>query len=142
MKAGITPERLRAFAAAAKDFYEAGPWRHLDDGDLVKVEAPHAGKGLSLVCVMGSAGKEFGLSFFASERQYRSIFDHPTPEALFAGGAWGVWFNPGWNTPPSDVLAWDEHQLPLASPRAYPVDAWQSTPFATAWLKAEASRRK
>jgi Tetratricopeptide repeat len=121
---GVTPERLRAFADAAKRFYDAAPWRHLDDGDLIRVESPKVGKGLSLLGVMGSGGHEFGLSFFNSERQYRSIFRDATPEALFAGGAWGVWFNNGWDTPPSDVLAWDEHQLPLASLHAYPVAAF------------------
>lgn len=120
---GVTPERLRAFADAAKRFYDAAPWRHLDDGDLIEVESPEVGKGLSLLGVMGSAGREFGLSFFNSEQEYRSIFVDATPEASFAGGAWGVWFNHGWDTPPSDVLAWDEHQLPLASLHAYPVAA-------------------
>ncbi len=120
---GVTPERLRGFAGAAKAFYEAAPWRHLDDGDLVRVEAPKAQKGLSLFCVMGAAGQEFGLSFFGSERQYQAIFDAPEPETLFGGGAWGVWLNRGWDTPPSDVLVWDEHQLPLASIRAYPLAA-------------------
>jgi tetratricopeptide (TPR) repeat protein len=118
---GVTPERLRSFADAAKQFYDAAPWRYLDDGDLVKVEAPKAGKGLSLVGVMGSAGQEFGLSFFESDRQYRRVLSDATPETMFAGGAWGVWFNRGWEIPASDLLAWDEHQLPLASPRAYPI---------------------
>jgi tetratricopeptide (TPR) repeat protein len=121
---GVTPDRLRAFADAAKRFHDAAPWRHLGDGDLIEVESPKAGKGLSLLGVMGSAGQEFGLSFFKSERQYRSIFEDATPEALFAGGVWGVWFNAGWDTAPGDVLAWDEHQLPLASPHAYPVAAF------------------
>jgi tetratricopeptide (TPR) repeat protein len=120
---GVTPERLRGFGGAAKAFYEAAPWRHLDDGDLVRVEAPKAPKGLSLFCVMGAAGQEFGLSFFGSARQYEAIFDAPEPETLFGGGAWGVWLNRGWDTPPSDVLLWDEHQLPLASNRAYPLAA-------------------
>ena len=45
---GVTPARLTAFADAAKRFFDAAPWRHLDDGDLIKVENPKAGRGLSL----------------------------------------------------------------------------------------------
>jgi tetratricopeptide (TPR) repeat protein len=120
---GVTPERLRAFADAARRFYEAAPWRHLDDADLLRVEAPKVVKDLSHFCVMGSGGQEFGLSFFASERQHRSLLAASEPEEFFSKGAWGVWFNRGSETPPSDVLAWDEHDLPLASPRAYPVAA-------------------
>jgi len=118
---GVTVDRLRAFAAAASAFYEAAPWRHLDDGDLVRIEAPKAARGLSLFCVMGSGGREFGLSFFASEGRYRSLFEAPSPEAAFGGGAWSVWFSPGWEIPPADLYAWDEHHLPVASPVAYPV---------------------
>jgi hypothetical protein len=50
---GVTPARLAAFADAAKRFFDAAPWRHLDDGDLIKVEKPKAGRGLSLFGVMG-----------------------------------------------------------------------------------------
>src|SRR6266852_2307476 len=36
---GVTVERMRAFAVAARDFYAAAPWRHLSDEDLIYVEA-------------------------------------------------------------------------------------------------------
>jgi tetratricopeptide (TPR) repeat protein len=51
------------------------------------------------------------------------MFEALSPEAVFTGGVWGVWFSPGWEIPPADLYAWDEHHLPLASPRAYPVAA-------------------
>jgi tetratricopeptide (TPR) repeat protein len=118
---GVTPERLRAFADAAKAFYEAAPWRHLGDGDLVRVEAPKAGKGLSLFGVMGSAGREFGLSFFLSADQYEAVLAGASPEEVFQrGGAWSVNFDPPWHTPFSDLDAWQKHDLPLAAERAYP----------------------
>ena len=37
---GVTVERMRAFAVAARDFYAAALWRHLSDEDLIHVEAP------------------------------------------------------------------------------------------------------
>jgi len=36
---GVTIERMRAFAEAAKRFYLAAPWRHLTDEDLIQVDA-------------------------------------------------------------------------------------------------------
>ena len=71
---GVTPARLAAFADAAKRFFDAAPWRHLQDGDLIKVEKPKAGRGLALFGVLGGAGEQFGLGFFSSAAQYR---DHP-----------------------------------------------------------------
>src|SRR6266849_1101623 len=35
---GVTVERMRAFAIAARDFHDAAPWRHLSDEDLIHVE--------------------------------------------------------------------------------------------------------
>ena len=129
---GVTPERLRAFADAAKAFYEAAPWRHLDSEDLVKVEAPKAGRGLSLFVVMGSAGQQFGLGFFSSAAKFRALQTGATPEILLEdGGEWAIYLSPGWETPLADVMAWDRLQLPLASAHAYPsairVDPWRDT---------------
>ena len=118
---GVTPDRLRAFADAARQFYEAAPWRHLNDGDLIEVEAPKIGRGLNLFGVMGSAGAEFGLGFFSSVKQYRQILAHaPVETILEHGGEWAVYLSPGWEIPLADLDAWDRLGLPLASDRAYP----------------------
>src|SRR4029077_11159024 len=60
---GVTVERMRAFATAARRFWEAQPWQHLTDEDLVHVEAPSAGRGLAHVTVLGAGGQTFGLGF-------------------------------------------------------------------------------
>lgn len=49
---GVTVDRMRAFAGAAKRFYEAAPWRHLTDEDLIHVEAPKKEPGLRHVVVL------------------------------------------------------------------------------------------
>ncbi|HXH84962.1 MAG TPA: hypothetical protein VNN07_18790 [Candidatus Tectomicrobia bacterium] len=58
---GMTVERMRSFAAAARAFHEAAPWRYLTDEDLIHVEAPDVGPGLRHVTVLGAAGQSFGL---------------------------------------------------------------------------------
>jgi tetratricopeptide (TPR) repeat protein len=118
---GVTPARLAAFADAAKSFFDAAPWRHLGDGDLIEVEAPKAGRGLSLLGVMGNAGQQFGLGFFSSVAQYQAILDSAPPETMLEnGGEWAIYFSPGWETAFADLDAWDTLHLPLASDRAYP----------------------
>jgi len=64
--AGVTADRMCAFAEAAKRFYEVAPWRHLSDEDLIRVDAPVVETGLSHVAVLGAAGQTFGLGFFKS----------------------------------------------------------------------------
>jgi hypothetical protein len=119
---GVTPERLRAFADAAKRFFEAAPWRHLNDGDLIEVEEPRSGPGLDRFGVMGSAGQQFGLGFFSSVAQYRAILENAPPEKILEhGGEWAIYFSPGWETPFADLDAWARLRLPLASERAYPM---------------------
>jgi tetratricopeptide (TPR) repeat protein len=119
---GVTPDRLRAFAGAAKQFYDAAPWRHLDDGDLIRAEKPSAAEGLRLFSVMGAAGQEFGLGFFSSEERYDAMMAGTPPDVLFSRGPeWAVFFSPAWETPAGDVLAWERHALPLASGSAYPM---------------------
>ena len=79
---GVTPERLRGFADAAKRFYDAAPWRHLDDGDLIGSSRRRQGRGCRSSGVMGSAGQEFGLSFFTPSGSTSPSSTAPTPETL------------------------------------------------------------
>jgi hypothetical protein len=118
---GVTPERLAAFADAAKRFYEAAPWQHLGEYDLIAIESPKAGAGLSLLAVMGGAGETFGLGFFSSLRRYHAMMDGTPPETLMKEGSdWAVYLSPPWETAFGDLDAWERYGLPLASDRAYP----------------------
>ena len=122
---GVTVERMRAFAAAARDFYAGAPWRHLSDEDLIHVEAPRVGTGFRHVTVLGRAGQTFGLGFFRSEKDFDQLQASPDPETfLESGGRWTVIFDPPWDTPFSDLDLWEEHALPLAETTAYPMAAW------------------
>jgi tetratricopeptide (TPR) repeat protein len=124
-RAGMTVERMRAFAAAARDFYAAAPWRHLSDEDLIHVEAPRVGGPFRHVTVLGRAGQTFGLGFFASAKDLDKLHASPDPETLLEdGGRWAVFFGAPWETPFSDLDLWEEHGFPLAASGAYPVAAW------------------
>src|SRR4051812_25607937 len=66
----VTPQRLRAFAEAAAEFYQAAPWQHLIDEDLIRVESPAPREELSHISIMGAGGTAYGFAFFRSPAQH------------------------------------------------------------------------
>ena len=122
---GVTVEWMRAFAEAARDFYQAAPWQHLSDADLIHVEAPAVASGLRHFTVLGAAGQTFGLGFFASPRAFDALHESPDPEALLShGGKWTVLYGSIDEMTFGDVDLWEDHRLPAAGPSAYPVAMW------------------
>jgi tetratricopeptide (TPR) repeat protein len=116
---GVTVERMRSFAGAAKRFWEAAPWQYLSDGDLVHVEAPITSPGLGHVIVLGAAGLTFGLGFFESAEDYEAFQDAPLP-SVTDRPRWSVLFGPMQDLPFGDVDLWEDHGLPAAGDEAYP----------------------
>ncbi|MGH7375092.1 MAG: tetratricopeptide repeat protein [Candidatus Rokuibacteriota bacterium] len=122
---GVTVERMRAFAVAARDFYAAAPWRHLSDEDLIHVEAPRERAAFRHLTVLGRGGQTFGLGFFASPEDLDRLHASPDPDTLLEdGGRWTVLFGAPWETPFSDLDLWEEHGFPVAASEAYPVAMW------------------
>jgi hypothetical protein len=121
---GMTVERMRAFASAARDFYIAAPWRHLSDEDLVHVEESRIGRPFRYLTVLGGAGHSFGLGFHKSPKAFEDLLRSSDPETLLGSdGAWSVTFDVPSRIPISDHDLWEEHGLPLAGPAAYPIIA-------------------
>jgi tetratricopeptide (TPR) repeat protein len=125
---GVTVERMRAFAEAARDFYRAAPWQHLSDEDLIHVETPAVASGMRYFTVLGAAGQTFGLGFFASPRDFEALHENPDPEALLGRkGKWTVLYGPIDEMPFGDADLWDDRRLAVAGPSAYPVAMWYGT---------------
>jgi tetratricopeptide (TPR) repeat protein len=122
---GVTVERMRAFADAAREFYAAAPWQHLSDQDLIHVEAPAIAGGLRYVSVLGAARVTFGLGFFQSPDEFEAVQETTDPMALLtARGKWSVTYGPFDQLPFGDADLWQDHGLIVASPAAYPVAIW------------------
>lgn len=111
--------RIRAFADAAAQFYRAEPWQHLDNEDLVVVEHPKVPKSVTHVSVLGVGGEEFGLGFFASAAEFNRLLRPGRPPDR----AFGVTFGPIDELPFGDVDLWEDEELPVAGPLAYPLPA-------------------
>lgn len=119
---GVTVERMRAFAEAARAFYQAAPWRWLSDEDLVHVEAPAVDPGLRYLTVLGGAGVTFGLGFFEKPEDLDALLAAPDPAALAEQtDRWALWYGPIYDLSFGDADLWEEHALPVAGDEAYPM---------------------
>jgi tetratricopeptide (TPR) repeat protein len=122
---GVTVERMRAFADAAREFYTTAPWQYLSDQDLIHVEAPAVAGGLQYVSVLGAARVTFGLGFFQSADEFEAVQETTDPMALLtARGKWSVTFGPLDQLPFGDADLWQDHGLVVAGRTAYPVALW------------------
>jgi tetratricopeptide (TPR) repeat protein len=118
---GVTVERMRAFAGAARAFYLAAPWKLLRDEDLIRVEAPSVERSLRHLSVLGAAGQLCGLGFFESPEDFEAMLAAPDARHVEGKSRWAVWFGPIWELPFGDVDLWEREGLPVAGEEAYPV---------------------
>jgi tetratricopeptide (TPR) repeat protein len=119
----VTPDRLRAFADAAARFYDARPWNHLTNEDLIEVEGAHGARGMTHVSVLGNGGREFGLALFESRKAFERLLDAAADPRRQPDRANGVTFGSIADLPFADVDAWEDYELPVAGKRAYPLAA-------------------
>jgi tetratricopeptide (TPR) repeat protein len=117
---GVTVAQLRAFSGAAATFFQAAPWRHLANADLIMVQAPEIPKPMRHIVVLGNAGAEFGVAFFESRQAFERIYDG---RSGLPRRAYGVTFGPIEDLPFADIDLWEALHLPVAGPRAYPLAA-------------------
>jgi tetratricopeptide (TPR) repeat protein len=120
--AGMSVDRLRAFASAAAAFFVARPWDHLTDDDLVVVESEHAPRNMRHLSVLGQGRQQFGIAFFDSRRAFERVLD-AADAGRSASRAHGVTFGAIDELPFADADAWQDQALPVAAPHAYPLPA-------------------
>ncbi len=129
---GVTTERVRAFAEAAGLFYEAAPWRHLGNEDLIEIESPRKDDACRFAVVMGAGGREFGLGFYKSQERYWDSYDSGDPSVfLTGGGVWSLTFDDITAIPFADADLWEDGNLPVAGENAYPVAMYFEPPMRT-----------
>ncbi|HVT89815.1 MAG TPA: tetratricopeptide repeat protein [Tepidisphaeraceae bacterium] len=114
---GMTLDHVIAFADAAKAFYEARPWQHLTDDDLIAIESPSGPPGTEYAQVLGAGGTTFGLGFVKSIKAHEDMRSGATfpREAI-----WSLLFSDIDRIAFDDGEAWERHGLAVAGPDAYP----------------------
>ena len=113
-------ERVRSFAEAARLFYEAAPWRHLTDEDLLRIEAPAGLRDAQHGLVLGAGGQEFGVILFGSPRLADAMRRRLDTSPFEHDSAWCVFFGPISEAPLEDADLFEDHGFPVAAPDAYP----------------------
>jgi hypothetical protein len=117
----VTVERMQGFAEAAKGFFEAAPWQHLGNYDLLEIETPSVRADLRFAVVLGAGGEEFGLGFYRSpEHFWAPMAEEGAAALLSGGGVWAVTFETITGIPLRDADLWEDHALPVAAENAYP----------------------
>lgn len=118
---GVTVSRMRSFAEAAAAFYEAQPWAELTDEDLLVATRPKPPAGMGACVVLGAGGEAFGLGFFKSASQFQRMQAADDPAAFMdRHSTWSFTYGPAEALPPADADLWEQHDLPVADPEAYP----------------------
>ncbi|MGH9748459.1 MAG: tetratricopeptide repeat protein [Candidatus Polarisedimenticolia bacterium] len=118
---GTTVERLAAFADAARLFYEAAPWRHLSDEDLILIEEPRGSAEQRHGVVLGAAGQEFGLVLFEAPGFHERLLDPAAgPEVMERETHTTVFFGEITGLPFEDAGLFEDHRFPVAGRNAYP----------------------
>ncbi len=113
-------ERVRSFTEAARLFYEAAPWRHLTDEDLLRIETPMGLRDARHGLVLGAGGEEFGLMLFDSPRLAEAMRRRPEGDPFERDSAWCVFFGPVNEAPLGDADLFEDHGFPVAASDAYP----------------------
>ncbi|KAA5538014.1 hypothetical protein FYK55_27745 [Roseiconus nitratireducens] len=115
---GCSGSQIRAFSEAAAAFYQARPWRFLDDTDLLKIQTPKPPKYLKHATVLGAGGREFGLGFYDSAETHWGMRAQRLDMGSLA--VFSLTFSPISEAIEEDVAYWNDHNLPLATGDAFP----------------------
>ena len=120
---GVTVERMRSFADAAAVFFKARLWDELTDEDLIQVESPKPMAAIRYAVVLGAGGHVHGLGFYGSIEDYWDQRTSTDPGSYFEnkeGELWALTLEPITELPFADADLWEDHDLRVAGPEAYP----------------------
>ncbi|MEO6191659.1 MAG: tetratricopeptide repeat protein [Thermoanaerobaculia bacterium] len=125
--AGVTLERLAAFARAAASFLEASGWRHLSEEDRVRIEAPDVEPELRCLALAHGGRSAPEIRFFPDpeadpgEEDWDEEDDWDEDDDAGEEGGWTVELLKPWEAPPEDVDLWEKHGLPWVGDGLIPV---------------------
>ena len=118
---GVTVDQLRSFADAAADFFRARLWLHLCDDDLIRIHTPQAPPGMRFAVVLGAGREVYGLGFYATaEEHYRLRNRRSGWQDL---PLWQLSYDSVTRLPIEDADLWEDYDLAVADPHAYPTIA-------------------
>ncbi len=84
-EAGMTLEHLAGFADAAKAFYQARPWRHLIDDDLIEIQSPDGPAGTRFAQILARRGNYLAWVLSARGRNTKRLNPKDTSRQVTNG---------------------------------------------------------
>lgn len=117
----ITLDRMRSFAEAAAEFYDAEPWRNLCDMDMVQIESPFVDPLLRYATILGNGGITYGIAFYDSIKFFEQFAAGGGMDAIKKSSYWTLFFGGIDELPFGDADLWEDNLLPAASDQAYPL---------------------
>jgi hypothetical protein len=118
---GVTLPLVAELFQAAADFHVEAPWRWLDNLAPLELHYPAEGPARYAV-IMGSGGEEFGLALYQSLDDLRFQYQTQDPKQLFKKiSSLSLTFGEPMLLSFEDLDAIEEHDWPVADPRAYPL---------------------
>jgi hypothetical protein len=115
---GLPGELVADLFRAAADLHRAAPWRELSDADPLGVSVP--GGGEWTVCVLGNAGKEYGLQLYSDADDHQAILDDRPWDLWPRGRLISLSFDDGGEIPRPMRKEVARAGWEVAAPDAYP----------------------
>ena len=118
----VTPSLVGHLCELAADFFQATPWRWLNDSHPMEIRYPPEDKPRYAV-VMGSGGEVFGLAVYDALHDLRLMYRRDiSPQQAAKMAAWSVlFFEEATAMNFDDLDAMEEYGWPVAAENAYPV---------------------
>lgn len=120
----LTMDQIIRFGEAAAEYYQAAKWHDFSDLDLFRIVSPHGGPGLEYTVILGWAGLEYGLGFYANALQHEAAHCGGNPEEFMDRDEplWLFSFNERRDSHFRELSAeWSRMGMPLAGESAYPL---------------------
>jgi hypothetical protein len=119
----IPPKRIAALFTAAQALHAAAPWRHLLDGQIVRVDIPRYGIRGGALSVIGNRGESFGLLLFDTIDDFFAVQNERPPRSATSDRIVlrSLSLTRREELVPSLLREIEQHGWPVAADDAYPV---------------------
>jgi len=117
---GRVTELVKQHFYDGQRFHRAEPWQLLANEDVLTLEFPGIDKLARAAIVMGNGGMQFGVALYPSREAAEEMIEDDG-RLRARSTYWSMTFSLPEEVPMPDGLLWEEENLALANPDAYPL---------------------
>ncbi|HXH38766.1 MAG TPA: SEC-C metal-binding domain-containing protein [Thermoanaerobaculia bacterium] len=120
----IAPAVVKDFFSAAVLLFRAGPWRHVQEHQVLRVDIPRFEIENACLSVIGAGRESEGILLFRSIQDFLTFGSTTVNPELISAGAGiamrSLSFDRKKTMPPSMIREIEQHRWPIAGAKAYP----------------------